>query len=115
MPIPEDSTASSWYDGDITLVTSILMKLKFNVIEVFHNNKVITKKHNKSRIGVDQAADAAEVFLMLKKLEDTYTVSDLPTERCPIKRIVQQKFIKLYQEQRLDFKANAIIINLFFC
>ena len=32
LPIPEDSTASSWYDGDITLVTSILMKLKYFTI-----------------------------------------------------------------------------------
>ena len=43
---------------------------------------------------------------MLKKLDDTYIVSDLSTDRCPMKRIVQQVFVKLHEEQRLDLKAN---------
>ena len=43
---------------------------------------------------------------MLKKLEDTYTVSDLSADRCPMKRIVQQAFVKLHEEQRLDLKEN---------
>ena len=43
---------------------------------------------------------------MLKKLEDTYTVSDLSADQCPMKRIVQQAFVKLHKEQRLELKAN---------
>ena len=43
---------------------------------------------------------------MLKKLEDTYTVSDLSADICPMKRIIQQAFVKSHEEQRLDLKAN---------
>ena len=38
-------------------------------------------------------------------MEDIYTVSVLSTDRCPMKKIVQQTFVKLHEEQSLDLKA----------
>ena len=95
LPIPEDLTAVSWCDGDIAQVASIVDDL-----DKFSKNKIIANKHSASRTGVEQAADTSKVFPMLKKLEDTYTVSDLSADQCPMKRIVQQAFVKLHEEQR---------------
>ena len=39
-------------------------------------------------------------------MEDIYAVFDLYADQCPMKRIFQQAFVKLHEEQRLDLKAN---------
>ena len=42
----------------------------------------------------------------VEKVKDTYTVSDLSTNQCPMKRFVLQVFVILHEEKIFDLKAN---------
>ena len=68
-------TVASWCDGDLAQVASIIDDLS-----VFDEHKIIANKQSASRSGVEQAADAARVFPILKKLSNTVTVSDISSE-----------------------------------
>ena len=101
LPIPEDLTAASWCDGDIAQVASIVDDL-----EIFNKNKIIANKHSASRTGVEQAADTSKVFHMLENLEDTYTVSDLTVDRCPMKKNCSAGICEITRRAKIGFKAN---------
>ena len=79
--------------------------------ELFTENKIIANKHNAARSGVEQPADLTPVFRIIKKIQPTHTVRDIPVDRCPMKRIISNMF----HSENMSFlslkstKKNALI------
>ena len=78
--IPEKLTAVSYCDGDISQMDAIK-----SGTDLFIDNKVIANKQHASRSGVEQPADLAKVFKLIKNMLPSYTVKNVPAERCPMK------------------------------
>ena len=53
-------------------------------VEMYVENKIIANKQNTARSVVDQPADLTPVFKIIKKIQHTHTVRDIPVDRCPI-------------------------------
>ena len=45
-----------------------------------------------ARSGVEQPADLTPVFKIIKTIQHTHTVRDLPVDRCPMKRLISDMF-----------------------
>ncbi len=60
--------------------------------ELFTENKIIANKQNAARSGVEQPADIMPVFRIIKKIQPTHTVRDIPVHRCPVKRLISDMF-----------------------
>ena len=60
--------------------------------ELFTENKIIANKQNAARFGVEQPADLTPVFRIIKKIQPTHTVRDIPVDRCPMKRLISNMF-----------------------
>lgn len=104
-PIPDRLTGSSWQDGDLAQIASIVKD-----ISVFDDCKLIANKQSAARSGTEQAADLCRVFPLLKRLKK-YTVSDLPSDRSPMKSIVKRTFTKLERESKLCLIGNKKMFN----
>lgn len=64
LPIPDDLTVSSWCDGDLEQIRSIV-----NDLEEYERNKVIGNKHSASRSGTEQGSDLTKTFMLLKRMQ----------------------------------------------
>ena len=79
--------------------------------ELFTENKIITNKQNTARSGVEQPADLTPVFRIIKKIQPTHMVRDIPVDRCPMKRLISDMF----HSENMSFlslkstKKNALI------
>jgi hypothetical protein len=94
--IPDKVTAVTYCDGNFS--QSDAMKTS---IDLFVNNKVIANKQHASWLGVEQPADLAKVFKLIKHLLPSHMVKNIPAERCPMKAL------------KLDaFKDNLEYLNL---
>jgi len=60
--------------------------------ELFTENKIIANKQNAARSGVEQPADLTSVFRIIKKIQPTHMVRDIPVDRCPMKRLISNMF-----------------------
>ena len=72
----------------------------------YEENEIIANKQNPQRSGTEQAADLAKVFKLIKMLQQTYTVSNLPANRSPMKQIVAKVFADLYATNKLNLASN---------
>ena len=79
--IPDKLTSSSWCDGDIKQIESIV-----NDIDGYNNLKVAANKHNPARSGSEQPCDKTKTFKLVNKLQTEYTCSDVPAARHPMKK-----------------------------
>jgi len=61
-------------------------------IDLFAENKVIANKQHASWSKVEQPADLAKVFKLIKNLLPSHTVKNIPAERCPIKALMLDAF-----------------------
>ena len=86
-PIPDKLTAVTYCDGDFSQVDAIKTS-----IDLFAENKVIANKQHASRSGVEQPADLARVFKLIKNLLPSHTVKNIPAERCPMKALMLDAF-----------------------
>ncbi len=86
-PSPDKLTAVTYCDGDFTQVDAIKTS-----INIFAENRVIAKKQHASRSGVEQPADLARVFKLIKNLLPSHTVKNIPAERCPMKALMLDAF-----------------------
>ena len=86
--IPNKATAVAWWcDGDLSQIDAIKRS-----VEMYAENKIIANKQNAARSGVEQPADLTPVFKIIKKIQHTHTVRDLPVDRCPMKRLISDMF-----------------------
>ena len=60
--------------------------------ELFTEIKIIANKQNAVCSGVEQPADLTPVFRIIKKIQPTHTVRDIPVDRCPMKRLISNMF-----------------------
>ena len=100
-PIPNTLTASSWCDGDIKQIQSIVSD-----DNILNSIKTIASKHNAARSGGEQPCDRSDTFKLVNKLQSQYTCNDLPADRHPMKRIVAKKFDSLIRDGKLRLVAN---------
>jgi hypothetical protein len=80
-------TAVAYCDGDISQINVIK-----NSINLFVDNKVITNKQHASWSGVEQPADLARVFKLIKALLPEHMVKNIPAERCQMKALMIDAF-----------------------
>jgi hypothetical protein len=80
-------TAVAYCDGYISQIDEIK-----NSINLFVDNKVIANKQHASWSGVEQPADLARVFKLIKTLLPEHTVKNVPAERCPMKALMIDAF-----------------------
>jgi hypothetical protein len=114
-PIPDKLTAVTYCDGDFSQVDAI--KTSTNL---FAEHKVIANKQHASWSGVEQPADLARVFKLIKNLLPSHTVKNIPAERCPMKALVldafkeQLVYLNLASNKRLslvDFISTLSVIT----
>jgi len=67
-------------DEDLSQITNIT-----ETVKKLNNLKIRADKQNAARSGVEQPADLAEVFMIIKSLLPDYTATDLPAARNPVK------------------------------
>ena len=85
--IPDKLTAVSYCDGDISQMDAIK-----SGTDLFTDNKVIANKQHASRSGVEQPADLAKLFKLIKNMLPSYTAKNVPAERCPMKALMLDAF-----------------------
>jgi hypothetical protein len=83
IPIPEELTAVAWMDGDLPQVKAVAEEWR-----LFRENKIEVNKQNPARTGVEQPADLARVFKVIKNMIKKHTVSKVDPSNHPLKRIL---------------------------
>ena len=86
-PIPDELTAVSWCDGDLSQIKAIT-----DMADELTANKIVANKQHAARSAVEQPADLANVFNVIKSSMPLYTVSDSPPESCPMKKMISDAF-----------------------
>ncbi len=89
-------TAMTYCDGDFSQIDAI--KSSFNL---FTNNKAIANKKHASWSEVKQPADLAKVFRLIKNMLPSYTVKNIPAERCPMKALMSDAFKEKLEDLNL--------------
>ena len=99
--IPADLQAVSWCDGDLAQIDNVVNE---ESLALYAEHKICACKQNAARSGTEQAADLAKTFKIMQNLQQTVTVSNVPIERHPLKRLLCKKFDSLMSEGRLRLK-----------
>ena len=86
-PVPDELTAMSWCDGDLSQIKAIT-----DMADELTANKIVANKQHAARSAVEQPADLANVFNVIKSSMPLYTVSDSPIESCPMKKMISDAF-----------------------
>lgn len=105
--IPDHLTAVSYCDGDF----GNLSVIKENA-QMLKDLKIVANKQNAARSAVEQPADLAKCFKIIKELLPTYTATDLPPDRSPVKDRVSTAFLtkpKLMSLRLKSTKKGALI------
>jgi hypothetical protein len=85
--IPDKMTVVTYCDGDFSQIDAIKSS-----INLFTDNKVIANKQHASWLGVEQPADLAKVFKLIKNMLPSYMVKNIPAKRCPMKALMPDAF-----------------------
>jgi hypothetical protein len=93
--IPDKATAVAWCDGDLSQVYPVTQSA-----ELFTENKIIANKQNAAQSGVEQPADLTPIFKIIKKIQPTHTVRDIPVDQCPMKIVNLEP--EVYKEECTD-------------
>jgi hypothetical protein len=104
--IPDKLTAVAYCDGDISQINVIK-----NSIDLFVDNKVIANKQHASWSGVEQPADLARVFKLIKMLLPEHTVKNIPVERCPMKALMIDAFKNKLDDINLPSNKTKSLID----
>jgi hypothetical protein len=103
--IPDKLTAVTYWDGDFSQINAIK-----SLINLFTNNKVIANKQHASWSGVEQPADLARVFKLIKNMLPSHMVKNIPAERCPMKALMLDAFKdKLEHLNLAPNKRNSLV------
>jgi hypothetical protein len=99
-------TAVAYCDGDISQINVIK-----NSIDLFVDNKVIANKQHATRSGVEQPADLARVFKIIKTLLPEHTVKNIPAARCPMKALMIDAFKNKLENLHLPSNKTKSLID----
>ncbi len=99
-------TAIAYCDGDISQINVIE-----NSIDLFVDNKVIANKQHASWSGVEQPADLARAFKLIKSLLPEHTVKNTPAERCPMKALMIDAFKNKLDDLNLPSNKTKSLID----
>ena len=99
--IPRDLAATSWCDGGISQIASVI-----NNVNMYNDMHCTANKQNNVHSAVKKPADLSKTFRILKKIQGIYTVSHLPTKSCLLKRIISGKFQELQASRDLQLAHN---------
>ncbi len=99
-------TAVAYCDGNISQINVIK-----NSINLFVDNKVIANKQHASWSGVEQPADLARVFKLIKTLLPEHTVKNIPVERSPMKALMIDAFKNKLDNINLPFNKTKSLID----
>jgi hypothetical protein len=94
--IPDKLTAVAYCDDDISQINVIK-----NSINLFIDKKVMANKQHASWSRVQQPADLARVFKLIKTLLPEHTVKNVPAERCPMNALMIDAFKNKLDNLRL--------------
>ncbi len=95
--IPDKMTAMTYCDGDFSQIDAIKSS-----IDLFTNNKVIiANKQHASQSGVEQPADLAKVFKLIKNRHPSHTVKNIPAKRCHMKALMLDAFKEKLEDLNL--------------
>eukprot|EP00956_Cyclotella_meneghiniana_P014153 scaffold21057_cov63-Cyclotella_meneghiniana.AAC.3 len=86
--IPRELFAVACSDGDMPQVKAVAS----NDPHFFIENLIVVMKQNAARTGVEQPADLAKVFKVIKLLTPSYTVSNIDPSDHPLKKLIWQAF-----------------------
>ena len=81
-------------------------------LHLYEENLLCANKQNPARIFKEQQDDLTKVFKIMPALQKTITVSDIPIDLHPMKRLVSREIQKWTDQNRLKLKLtkkNAII------
>ena len=107
--IPDDLQAVSWCDGDLAQIDKIVDS---DSLDIYKANRVCACKQNAARSATEQAADLAKTFKIMQRLRNIVTVCNVPFERHPLKRAINDELTKLASQDRLCLRAknkNALV------
>ena len=68
--IPDEMTASSWHDGGIKQLQSIV-----NAVDEYKEMKISTSKHNLAQSGTKRPCDKSHAFKLVNRLQKDYIIS----------------------------------------
>ncbi len=100
--IPNKLTAVSYCDGDFSQIDAIKSS-----IDLFVDNKVIADKQHASWSAVEQAADVAKPFKLVKSILPSYSVQHIPADRCLMKALMIHAFKEQLKDD-LNLAANKM-------
>jgi hypothetical protein len=104
--IPDKMTAVIYCDGDFSQIDAIKSS-----IDLFTDNKVIANNQHASWLGVEQPADLAKVFKLIKNMLPSHMVKIIPAERCPMKALMLNAFKEKLQDFNLALNKRQSLIN----
>ena len=104
--IPEELTAVSWCDSDMSQVASIAKDHA-----LLTENKIIANKQNAARTGVEQAADLAKVFPAFHNGSDTMTLAYVDATRHPMKKLITKLFREKLKDLNLPERKYKALID----
>ena len=84
---PDNLTAVSWCDGDLSQIHAITKGT-----EELSKHKIVANKQHAARSAVEQPADLSKVFMLIKKELPHYSVSNVATSMCPMKKLLTESF-----------------------
>ena len=108
-PIPEDMKAVSWCDGDLAQIENIVSP---DSLPIYKENMISAAKQNAARSGTEQFADLTKTFKQMQTLQKVISVSNVPIERHPMKKMIFNELKDLQNQQKLllkPSKKNSII------
>ena len=95
--IPADLQAVSCCDGDLAQIDNVVNE---ESLALYAEHKICACKQNAARSATEQAADLAKLFKIMQNLQQTVTVSDIPIDRHPLKRLLNNKFDTLMSKKQ---------------
>ena len=112
-PIDDSMQVVSWCDGDIQQVATIVEE---ESLEKFKSLKITANKQSAARSATEQAADLAKVFKSQHALQRMTTVQNVDPVNHPMKRTLQQGFVKMAaKELNLKLDKRKALIDFLAC
>ena len=101
--------AVSWCDGDLAQIENIVSP---DSLPIYKENMISAAKQNAARSGTEQFADLTKTFKQMQTLQRVISVSNVPIERHPMKKMIFNELKDLQNQQKLLLKPsknNSII------
>ncbi|EJK66261.1 hypothetical protein THAOC_12831 [Thalassiosira oceanica] len=90
--MPTDAGRRLWHGRISQNVADEAFSVIKENAQMLKDLKIVANKHNAARSAVEQPADLAKVFKIIKELLPNYTARDVPADRVPVKAKVSEAF-----------------------